>query len=77
MSDERRVKIVRSEQGQAILIPREFALPGNEVVLRREAGRLIIELAPRRSLEAVLATLEPLDDEFPPIRELPIDDVEL
>lgn len=77
MSDERRVRIVREGQRQAISIPREFALPGDEAILRREAGRLIVEPAPRRSLEAVLATLEPLDDEFPPIRDLPIDDVEL
>lgn len=77
MSDEHRVKIVRSGQGQAISIPGELALPGDEVVLRREADRLIIEPAPRRSLEAVLATLKPLNGEFPPIRDLPIDDVDL
>ena len=77
MSDERRVRIARDGQGQTVSIPREFALPGDEAILRREAGRLIVEPAPRRSLEAVLATLKPLDDEFPPIRDLPIDDVEL
>jgi hypothetical protein len=45
---------------------------------RREQGeRLIIEPAPSRSLLAVLATLEPLDDEFSPIRELPADSVDL
>ena len=49
MSDERRVRIARDGQEQTVSIPREFALPGDEAILRREAGRLIVEPAPRRS----------------------------
>jgi hypothetical protein len=46
---------------------------------RPEQGeRLIIEQpAPPWSLRAVLATLEPLDEEFPPILELPTDSVDI
>ena len=36
--------------------------------MRKEGERLIIEPAPPKSLLAVLATLAPLDEEFPPIR---------
>lgn len=52
-------------------IPREFELPGEDAVIRKEGHRLVIEPAPPRSLLAVLATLEPLGEEFPPIDELP------
>ncbi len=45
--------------------------------MRREGGRLIIEPAPPRSLLALLATLAPLDEDFPPICELPSDPVDL
>lgn len=41
--------------------------------MRKEGDRLIIEPAPPKSLLAVLATLRPLDEEFPPIPELPVD----
>jgi hypothetical protein len=36
-----------------------------------------IEPDPRKSLLDVLASLEPLEDDFPPIEELPLDPVEL
>ena len=39
----------------------------------KEGGRLVIEPARPLSLLAVLATLTPLDEEFPPIGELELD----
>jgi len=45
--------------------------------MRKEGHRLIIEPAGPKSLLAVLATLAPLDEDFPPIRDLDIDDIEL
>lgn len=77
MSAQRRVKLFRNGRNQAVRIPREFELAGEEAILRQEGGRLIIEPAPPRSLLAVLASLEPLDEEFPPIPELPTDSVDL
>jgi antitoxin VapB len=77
MSAERRVRLFRNGRNQAIRIPREFELPGKEATLRKEGERLIIEPAKPKSLLALLATLEPLDDEFPPIPELDLDPVEL
>jgi antitoxin VapB len=58
-------------------IPREFELPGEEAILRKDGDRLILEPAPSPSLLVVLAALQPLDEEFPPIPDLPIDAVEL
>lgn len=77
MSAERRVKLFRNGRNQAVRIPREFELAGEEAILRKEGERLILEPAPPRSLLAVLATLEPLDEAFPPIPELPTDSVDL
>ena len=42
----------------------------------KKGERLIIEPAPPRSLLAMLASLEPLDEEFRPIPELPTDSVD-
>ena len=77
MIPERHVKLFKNGRNQAVRIPREFELPGNEAVIRKEGERLIIEPVEPKSLLAVLATLQPLDEEFPPILELPIEPVEL
>jgi len=74
---ERRVKLFKNGRNQAVRIPREFELPGEEAILRKEGDRLVIEPAPRRSLLEVLAGLEPIEDEFPPIDDLPAEPVEL
>ena len=74
---ERHVKLFTNGRNQAVRIPREFELPGDEAIIRKEGDRLIIEPARPRSLLAVLATLEPLDEDFGEISDLPIDDVEL
>jgi antitoxin VapB len=74
---ERRVMLFRNGRNQAIRIPREFELPGREAVIRREGARLVIEPMPPKSLLAVLATLQPIEEEFPPIDELPHDPVTL
>ena len=77
MSSGRRVKLFRIGRDQAVRIPRELELPGDEAVMRKDGDRLVIELKPRPSLLALLASLEPIEDEFPPIEELPYDDVNL
>jgi antitoxin VapB len=74
---ERHVKLFKNGRNQAVRIPREFELPGDEAVMRKEGDRLIIEVVPPKSLLAVLSTLSPLDEAFPPIPELPVDSVEL
>lgn len=77
MSAERYVKLFKNGRNQAVRIPREFELPGEDAVMRKDGARLIIEPAPPRSLLALLATLEPLQEDFPAIRDLPPDAVDL
>jgi antitoxin VapB len=73
----RQVRQAIQERAQAVRIPREFELPGEKAIIRKEGQRLIIEPAPPTSLLTVLATLPTLDEEFPPIRDLPTDQVDL
>ena len=74
---ERHVKLFRNGRNQAVRIPREFELPGNDAIMRKEGERLIIEAAPPKSLLAVLDRLSPIDEQFPPIIELASDTVDL
>jgi antitoxin VapB len=64
---ERHVKLFKNGRNQAVRIPREFELPGEDAIMRKEGERLIIEPTTPKSLLALLATLAPLDEEFPPI----------
>jgi antitoxin VapB len=83
MNAERKVKLFRNGRNQAVRIPREFELPGDEAVMRREGGRLVIEsgapTGPNARLLAILATLEPLggDDDLPSVRDSPPEPVDL
>lgn len=73
----RLVRLFTNGRNQAVRIPREFELPGDEAVMRKEGDRLIIEPARPRSLLAVLASLEPLDEDLSDVADLPIDAAEL
>ena len=77
MIPERHVKLFKNGRNPAVRIPREFELPGNEAIIRKEGQRLIIEPVEPKSLLAVLATLQPIGEQFPPIPELPAEPVEL
>lgn len=48
-------------------MPKQFQLRGEDAIMRKEGERLIIEPTPPKSLLTLLATLAPLDEEFPPI----------
>lgn len=67
MTAHRHVKLFKNGRNQAVRIPREFELPGEDAIMYRDGERLIIEPPALRSLLAVLATLSPLDESFPEI----------
>jgi antitoxin VapB len=77
MAVERHVKLFKNGRNQAVRIPREFELPGDEAIIRKEGDRLIIEPAQPQSLLAVLKNLKPIAEDFPPIPDLPNDPVVL
>jgi antitoxin VapB len=74
---ERHVKLFKNGRNQAVRIPREFELPGDDAIMRKEGNKLIIEAAPPRSLLALLATLEALTEEFPSIQDETPDEVDI
>jgi antitoxin VapB len=53
---ERQVKLFKNGRDQAVRIPREFELTGEDAIMRKEGGKPIIESAPPKSLLAILAT---------------------
>jgi len=79
MGSERHVRLFRNGRNQALRIPREFELPGNEAMLRKDGRRLVIEPVRRRSLLALLASWKPLKEKFPDVDEKlpPANDVTL
>ena len=77
MGHERHVKLFKNGRSQAVRIPREFELPGEDAIMRVERGRLVIEPAPPRSLLALLKTLRPITENFAPIEDLQPEPIEL
>lgn len=77
----RHARLFRNGRNQAIRIPREFELAGDEVLIHKDGERLILEPVQgrHRSLVKLLASWERLSDDFPDIDAglLPLDDVKL
>lgn len=76
---ERHVRLFRNGRNQALRIPREFELEGDEAILRKEGDRLIVEPVRKGHLLNLLGTLAPLDEPFPDVDEdlVPLDDAVL
>ena len=70
---ERRAHLFRNGRNQAVRIPREFELPGNEVIIRKDGDHLIVEPVKKpNGLAELLASWEPLEEEFPEIEDPPV-----
>jgi antitoxin VapB len=69
MDRSRHVRLFKNGRNQAVRIPREFELPGDEAVLYKEGDRLILEPVTRRSLTNLLAGWQPLDVEWPEVTD--------
>jgi antitoxin VapB len=67
MSEERHVKLFRNGRNQAVRIPVEFELPGDEAIMHRDGDRLVIEPVRKRGLVALLKTMKPIEEAFPEI----------
>lgn len=76
---ERHVRLFRNGRNQALRIPREFELEGDEAILRKEGDRLVIEPVRKGRLLALLESLQPLQQELPDVDDdlAPLDEVEL
>ncbi len=76
----RRVRLFKSGGNQIVQILREFELPGNEAILRRdEGGRLTLEPIRKKNLSVLLASWKPLQgaDSLPEVEDMPVKPVRL
>ena len=73
----RHVRLFKNGRNQAVRIPREMELPGDEAVIYRDGQRLIIEPVTQRSLTRLISTWEPLDVEWPEVADQPAESVDL
>jgi antitoxin VapB len=70
MQPERHVRLFRNGRNQAVRIPRDFEMDGNEAIIRKEGNRLILEpVGIKNRLLELLKTLEPIKEEFPAIED--------
>jgi antitoxin VapB len=67
METERYVRLFRNGRNQAIRIPREFELDAETAIIRREDDHLVIQPVRKKGLLATLATLSPIQEDFPDI----------
>jgi antitoxin VapB len=67
MTEHRHVRLFRNGRNQAVRIPVEFELPGDEAIMHRDGERLVIEPVRKRGLVALLKSMKPLDEPFPEI----------
>ena len=77
MQTERHVRLFRNGRNQALRIPREFELEGEEAIIRKEGEKLIVELVKKNKLSELLATWDTLDEEFPEINDPPVEAEEI
>lgn len=82
-SNTRTVSLFRNGRNQAVRIPVEFELPGEEATIRRVGDELVISpvVAKARSFAELRARMQTFSaDEFPDIKDddlLPLDDIAL
>lgn len=62
MDDPRHVRLFRNGRNQAVRIPRDLELPGDEALLSREGDTLVLRPMPPSSLLGLLRRLAPLDE---------------
>lgn len=76
---ERRVSLFRNGRNQALRIPRDLELEGDEAVIRKEGDSLVIEPVRKGRLLKLLQGWDPIDEEFPDVDSdlEPLDDVPL
>ena len=78
MQTERHVRLFRNGRNQAVRIPRDFELDGNEAIIRKDGKRLILEpVSAKNRLVELLKTLEPIQEEFPEMKDPPTEDEDI
>ncbi|MCU0883166.1 MAG: AbrB/MazE/SpoVT family DNA-binding domain-containing protein [Hyphomonadaceae bacterium] len=71
MTEPRRVSLFRNGRNQAVRIPRDLELPGQEALLRRDGDRLVLEAAPATTLKDLIQSWggERLPEAWPDVHD--------
>jgi antitoxin VapB len=77
MQTERHIRLFRNGRNQALRIPREFELEGDEAIIHKEGEKLIIELVKKNKLSELLASWGDLAESFPEINDPPVEAEEI
>lgn len=79
MTHERHVRLFRNGYNQALRIPREFELEGDESIVRKEGESLIVEPLRKRRFMTLLRSLAPMAESLPGVDEdlPPLDEIKL
>lgn len=77
--NQEKVTLFRNGRNQVVKIPSGFEIDSDEVILRREGNRLILEPVVKKELLSTLDTLEPLESDFPEVKNsfFPLYDIRL
>lgn len=73
----RTVRLFRNNRNQAIRIPKDLELPGEEAVLRKEGNKLIIEPASTATLLGLLKDMSSLNEDLPSVEDPLPEEVDL
>ena len=67
MDQRRHVRLFKNGRNQAVRIPREFELPGQEALLYREGNRLVLEPLAGSSLLQLVTSWKEVDTDWPDV----------
>ncbi len=73
----RHVRLFKIGRNQAVRIPKEFELKGKDAIIYKDGDRLIIAPAKKITLLELLASWEPLAEDFPEVADHPVEDEEI
>lgn len=72
MPKKKHVRLFRNGRNQAVRIPREWELEGDEALIHQDGDRLIIEPLRKGGLLELLAGLKAIEEPFPDVDEIPV-----
>ena len=76
MNAARHVRIFKNGRSRAVRIPKEWDVFGDELVMRQDGDRVILERPQRERLADILARLKPIDEEWPDVDDPPPEPVD-
>jgi len=71
LADVRTARLFRNSHSQAVRIPRDFELSGDEVTIQKQGDCLILKPVKKIPLRDLVMPWDSMEEEFPAIEDLP------